>query len=110
MNVHVHDVRRLVEQVIVQRSDVYSGIHKLLHDRPDFAIGEDEIAHDIAVITHRLKGGPGTQRKSRFDFDAIGRDLQIRTGHRETVRAVRLILTRSAHCIVDRFPAACLLG
>src|SRR5215470_8890333 len=42
----------------VMQKLVDSGIEKLLHDGSDFTLGQDEIAHHVAVVSHHLKGSP----------------------------------------------------
>ena len=58
MDVHVHDVRRFVEKVIVQRSDFNSGIDQLLHDRSNLRFGQNEVSHHIGVTSHAGEVGP----------------------------------------------------
>ena len=65
----VDDTWRLVQNMIVDRSDVESNGAQLLHDRRKFVLQENQIAHNYRIVVIATECRPGAERKSRLNLD-----------------------------------------
>ena len=79
---------------------------ELRHDRVDLFLGQDQIAHDHALIAHLLEGEPAAERKAGFERDAVERDLQIGARQTDPIDAARHRRTGLSERLADlRLPA-----
>ena len=58
VNVHVHDARRLVKEVMVDGRLLHAALLKPRHHRRDFVLGEHEITHRHRTVAMRLERHP----------------------------------------------------
>src|SRR5438128_2733686 len=103
-DVHVHDARSLIEDVVMQRCDVDATLLQLQHDGLDFAFDEDQISHGHGIVSTSVKGRPRAKCESCFDRCPCHGDVQIFAGHGELECAVRLEFTATSECALDGFP------
>jgi hypothetical protein len=75
--VHVERRRIAAQHVIVDGSDRDAVRDQLGHDRVDFGLEQDEIAHHHRAAVSRLECRPAAERQRRPDRDAVKRHLQV---------------------------------
>ncbi len=63
-HMHVHRERLVAKEEIVQSRDLDAGRGELCHDRIDLLLGQHQVAHYHALLTHLLEGEPAAERKS----------------------------------------------
>src|SRR5207253_6401020 len=65
VDVHVHHARRFVQQVIVERRNLYAFFFQFRHYRTDFVFGQNQISHHHRFGSQLSKRDPRTEdRKS----------------------------------------------
>ena len=73
--VHVHDVGRFVEQMIVDRSDFKTAFAEPGHNGIDFSLKQDQVAHNHRIRVTPRECSPRTQGEARLEHDAVERHV-----------------------------------
>jgi hypothetical protein len=82
-DVHEHHLRRIPEEVVVQRGHLEPAVERDGYDGVDLVLGQDEVAHDHGVLRRPPEGGPGGEAHRRRDLHSRRRDAEIRARHRD---------------------------
>ena len=97
---HVDDTRGFIQNMIVDGGDVESRSAQLLHDRREFVLQENQVAHDHGFVVVPSERRPGAECQSWLNLDAGNRDMKIRAGKAQPVDIAGL-LSRAAHRFVN---------
>ena len=98
-DVHVHDSRRLADQMIVDRRNFHSAFLQLPHDRLNLVFREYEIAHYHCEVAGALECRPRSQSQTGFDCHIPHHHMQILPRHSKPDYISRLRLPRPSHCL-----------
>jgi hypothetical protein len=93
-----------MEQVIVDGGLLNAFLLQFQHDRLDFILGEDEVAHGHRVHGRSSERHPRSQRETGMDGRPLDRDPQVFARHAEFEGAIGLQLPGPAQGIFDRLP------
>src|SRR5258705_6155392 len=97
---HVDDTWHLVQNVIVDGGDVKSRGAQLLHDRREFVLQENQVAHDHRVIVIPGERCPGAKCQSWLKVDDANRYMKVGAGKTQSVD-IASFLVRAAHRLVN---------
>src|SRR5579884_465750 len=78
--VHIHYLRLLADQVIMNRRDLDSLFFQLRLHRLDLFFFQDNIAEGDRLVSDRFESGPGAERKARLELNPFEGDIQVSPG------------------------------
>ena len=90
-DVHIHDARGLMQEVVVQRGLLDPTVLELAEDGADLVLEQHEVAHQHGLaVSHLLERDPGAKRQGRLDCHPSGGDVQVTARHPDLVGPIRL--------------------
>jgi hypothetical protein len=108
----VHDMRLLIEEMIVQSRDLKAIVCKHLLDGSDFAFEEGKIAQEERSVRLGFVNRVATQREGGLELDSVERDVQIRAWEPDAIDLSRHDFAGSSQSFRDsiRLRSQCRLG
>ena len=90
-DVHVHDPRRFVQDVVMQRGLLDPTLLELAEDRADLAFEQHEVAHEHRLgVAHLLERDPRAKRQRGLHGHTADGDVEVTARHPDFVGPVRL--------------------
>ncbi len=104
-DVHVHHVRGLVQQMVVERRLLDAAFLELREHRADLVLEQHEVAHQHRLgVAHLLERDPRAKRQCGLHGHTADRDVEVTARHPDLVGPVRLQCPGLSERHVHLFP------
>src|ERR1700681_1135312 len=74
---HVNDVWRFVDEMIVHRRNFKARRAQFFHDRVQLVLEQDQVAHNHGIVIRPDKRSPRTESETGLDRQPVNRNMQV---------------------------------